>query len=103
VPVTKGVICSRGKVFDLESHDYSPNSEELTDLLIKKQFVCEDGRGSFTMDLDVVISETGTAGDWEIAGGEGKYQQLTGSGTVSGVYLNEDLVVDTYTGTVENE
>jgi len=103
VPVNTGLICSRGEVFDLEYHDISPSSEQLTDLLIRKSFVCKDGSGSFEMDLDVEIFDTGTAGKWVITSGEGNYSQLIGSGTVKGTYLDQDLVVDTYQGTVENE
>jgi hypothetical protein len=101
VPVTKGVICSRGEVYDLEYINLSPNSEELTDLMVKKLFICEDASGGFYIDLEIDIFETGTSGDWQIVGGDGEYQQLTGSGTVKGVYLDEDLVVDTFTGEVK--
>ena len=99
-PVNRGVICDRGEVFDLEYQDFSPDPDLLTDLGVRKRFVCRDGSGSFEMSVDVDIFQTGTSGTWEIIRGEGDYQALTGGGTFKGTYLNEDLVVDSYTGTV---
>lgn len=99
-PVNRGVICDRGEIFDLEYQDRSPDPDLLTDLWVRKQFVCRDGSGSFEMTVDADLEETSTSGTWEIVSGEGDYRSLTGSGTFAGTYLNEDLVVDSFTGTV---
>ena len=99
-PVNRGVICARGEVFDLEYINLSPDPEVLTDMNVRKRFECQNGSGSFEMDLDVDVAENTTAGTWVITGGEGNYLNLSGSGTVEGTYLDEDLVADSYEGTV---
>jgi hypothetical protein len=99
-PVNRDLICGRGEVYDLEYTDLSPDSELLTDLEVSKQFVCSDGSGSFYLSVNVDITGNRTTGTWQITGGEGDYGALSGAGTLEGTYLNDDLVVDSYRGTV---
>lgn len=99
-PVSRNVICGRGEVYDLEYTDLNPDSELLTNLEVSKQFVCEDGSGSFYLSVDVEITDNRTTGTWRTAGGEGDYETLSGSGTLKGTYLTDDLVVDSYSGTM---
>jgi len=99
-PVSRNVVCGRGEVYDLEYTDLNPDSELLTDLEVSKQFVCEDGSGSFYLTVDVQITDNRTTGTWQITGGEGDYGTLSGAGTLKGTYLTDDLVVDSYSGTV---
>jgi len=99
-PVSRNVICGRGEVYDLVYTDLNPDSELLTDLEVSKQFVCEDGSGSFYLTVDVQITDNRTTGTWQITGGEGNYGTLSGSGALKGTYLSDDLVVDSYSGTV---
>jgi hypothetical protein len=101
-PVNRDVICARGEVFDLDYQNFSPDPEELTDLLVTKKFVCADNSGSFEIVVDVDIIETRTTGNWKISSGEGSYQTLSGSGVVEGTYLDEELIADSFTGTVGN-
>lgn len=54
------------------------------------------------MDLDVNISEEGTTGTWQIVGGVRDYENLAGSGTFEGVYLEDgDTILDTFIGELE--
>jgi len=95
-----GTICTSGEVYDLRYQDISPSPDELTALIIEKQFVCSDGSGSFDMILNVQISESGTTGTWRIVGGDGVFEGLRGTGDLTGSYQDEDIIIDTFVGTV---
>lgn len=100
--VAARLICDKGTVQDLEFQDISPVPGELTDLLVQKRFLCWNWSGYFLMDLDVDISEEGTTGTWQIVGGVRDYENLAGSGTFEGIYLEDgDTIQDTFIGEVE--
>ena len=100
--VVARILCERGTVQDLEYQDISPVPGELTDILVQKRFLCWNWSGYFLMDLDVNISEEGTTGTWQIVGGVRDYENLAGSGTFEGVYLEDgDTILDTFIGELE--
>jgi hypothetical protein len=67
----------------------------------QKTFTCDDGSGTFTMNLQVmlVFGNPADSFSWRIVGGTGAYTNLHGTG--SGVGLEfANSVDDSYTGSV---
>ena len=67
----------------------------------QKTFTCDDGSGTFTMDLQVmlVVGNPTDSFSWRIVSGTGAYTNLHGTGSGVGLEL-ENGVDDTYTGSV---
>jgi len=66
-----------------------------------KYFVCDDGSGTFDLELRVWLdSSTGnTKGIWKVIGGTGHYALLKGSGKLIGTYdAVTSTVTDVYSG-----
>jgi hypothetical protein len=68
-------------------------------ILVAKEFTCDDGSGSFLLLLRVKIafepfSDTFT---WSVLGGTGAYENLHGSGSGFGT-PTPDFLLDTFTG-----
>jgi hypothetical protein len=94
-----GPVCPTGDsvdVFDLGAGSQSGTGIQL---LVGKQFTCDDGTGTFLLLLRVHIvfqpfSDTFT---WSVLSGTGAYEKLHGSGTGFGVPTPTG-VFDTFTG-----
>ena len=70
--------CASGHAADL------PFVQEMA---VLREFMCEDGSGSFTALLDPTIAEHGGPGVWKIIGGTGRYATLRGRGAFEGALL----------------
>jgi hypothetical protein len=97
--VEAGIVCPAGTVTDSNVKPVGWQSDQVLILFVHKQFVCNDGSGSFDMDLNVRIAPTGTTARWIIVGGDGSYANLSGNGglTATGGDV-PGLLIDTYTG-----
>ena len=97
-------MCSSGTTTDVPgtvvtSGGQSPNGLKMR---LVKEFVCDDGSGSFFVKLRVRLFNSGfTTFKWTIKGGTGAYANLKGHGTGFGSPLSGGVsVYDTYTGKI---
>jgi hypothetical protein len=96
-----GPICSAGTVTNLVTLFVGFQSNRAAQIIVRHQFTCGDGSGSFVLQLTVRLDfQTGaTTFTWSVLSGTGEYVKLHGSGTGSGTPLPGGTgVVDTYTG-----
>jgi hypothetical protein len=95
---TSGLICPHGTVTDLAVvTDYGG----ITDFTVPKQFTCDDGSGTFTMELHVHVVTPGTESlQWQILRGTGAYTRLQGAGTGTTVSAGPNQVTNTLTGSL---
>jgi hypothetical protein len=71
---------------------------------VRKTITCDDGSGTFTLQLQARIGFNvgdNTFGPWVVLGGTGAYENLHGQGTVVGTQLGPG-VHDAYTGWLSN-
>ena len=97
--VDAGIVCPAGTVTDSNFSVVGWQSNQVQILFVHKQFVCNDGSGSFDMNLNVRVAPTGVTARWIVVGGEGPYMDLAGNGglTAEGGDV-PDLLIDTYSG-----
>jgi hypothetical protein len=100
--VDNGLICSRGDVIDVIGKASGFQSGLGGNFLVVKEFVCDDGSGSFTVKLQVRLDfRAGTdTFSWVILGGTSDYADLHGRGSGVGVDGAENFVRDVYDGAV---
>lgn len=96
--VDDGVMCSSGDTIDVFGKMSGYQSGRGINVLVVKEFTCDDGSGSFLVKLQVRIDGRGNSFVWTVMGGMGDYATLHGSGSGYGVYPSETLVIDTYEG-----
>jgi hypothetical protein len=98
-----GLICQHGIVSDLVTIDREAfASGQLLDFTVPKRFTCDDGSGTFVVELVIHIdpvlkTETFT---WRVLRGTAAYVRLQGAGTGSTMNSDPSLVQNTYTGTL---
>jgi hypothetical protein len=98
-----GLICQHGIVADLVTIDREAYaSGKLLDFTIPKKFTCDDGSGTFVIELVIHIdpvlkTETFT---WRVQRGTAAYVRLQGSGTGTTLSSGPSRAVNTYTGTL---
>ncbi len=97
--VEAGILCPAGTVHD-ESVSAVGGQSPVSILFVHKHFECNDGSGSFEMDLNVRIASSGTLGRWLVVSGSGDYERLHGEGAVYATYTDTGLY-DTYTGKLD--
>ncbi len=97
--VEAGILCPSGTVHD-ESVSAVGGQSPISILFVHKHFECNDGSGSFEMDLNVRIASSGTLGRWLIVSGSGDYERLHGEGDVYATYTDTGLS-DTYNGKLD--
>ena len=71
---------------------------------VRKTITCDDGSGTFTLQLQARIGFNvgdNTFGPWVVLGGTGDYEHLHGQGTVFGTQSGSG-VHDAYTGWLSN-
>ena len=100
--VDAGVMCAQGDVYDLQYRAAGFQSNRLMNLFVHKLFVCADGTGTFEMDLNVriVFSPPETTAIWRVVDGDSSYLRLHGNGKLTAFPVNEDILIDTYTGSL---
>jgi len=94
-----GPVCASGTVTQLERLFVGYESGDHAQILVRHQFTCADGSGSFVIELRVRLSfETFTTEfNWSVLSGTGAYVSLHGAGSGSDV-LTDDGLRDFYTG-----
>jgi hypothetical protein len=95
--VDAGVICASGNVYDTEYRVAGGENKKFTNLFVHKLFVCDDGSGTFEMDL-IVRLIPGITVDWLVTSGDGEYVRLHGTGKLTSQALSEGHLLDTYIG-----
>jgi hypothetical protein len=101
--VDTGVLCPTGDVYDLGGMVVDPPGGEILILRLLKQFVCEDGSGTFDVKLVVHLDLTTgrTTASWHVDGGTGDYVGLHGNGTLIGIpIVPGQTILDTYDGSM---
>jgi len=104
--VNQGLICSAGTVTDgkyiAAGRWEGPNGPHWN-FIIQKVFVCEDGSGSFTINLraHAYFDPYNNEGTWNVLWGDGDYGSLHGGGSFEGIMFGDGTgVYDIYTGSV---
>ncbi len=94
--VRRGIVCPSG---DLVGTVTGP-STSFYDFTVQHDFTCDDGSGTFSIDLRVRLFDTGrTFFVWTVAGGTDAYAGLTGSGFGIGIPGTPDEnIIDRYFG-----
>jgi len=77
--VDAGILCENGTIQDIANPAVGWQSDQIIKLYVHKHFMCNDGSGSFEMDMQVLISPKGTPARWVITTGDGIYARLFGS------------------------
>jgi hypothetical protein len=97
--VDADVVCPSGDVYDLSYRAAGYQSNMQLNLFVHKLFVCEDGSGTFEMDLNVrIVSSQETTAKWRVVSGDGPYARLHGNGKLTAQSVDEDHLIDTYVG-----
>jgi hypothetical protein len=102
--VNRSRMCRTGIVDETGgTGEIPPEGTPTFTLQVHKIFTCYDGTGSFEMDLDLVVDREKniTTGTWVITGGEGRFESLRGSGTITGQNGTTTEIFDTYDGYLE--
>jgi hypothetical protein len=101
--VDNGLICSAGTVIDAEGK-VTGNSPTGFNFKGIKQFICDDGSGEFSVNLQARIDfRRGVTFNWNVLSGTGDYEKLHGAGSgfgLGGVPCGDpDLcILDVYEG-----
>jgi hypothetical protein len=79
--VDAGLICPTGTATDIYNRGQGWESNIGTNYFVLKQFVCDNGSGTFTLQLEarVVYPDKDTA-NWNVKSGTGPYAGLHGTG-----------------------
>lgn len=105
----EGLVCGSGETFVVPGARATGfQSNRLVNFKVLKEFRCDDGSGSFFVQLRVHYDFTKTPEynvfNWTIKGGTGDYVDLRGSGSGEGLYDDPNTpvggVLDTYEGKV---
>ena len=94
------VVCPSGGSIDVSSQAVGFQSVDRLQILVRKQFTCADGSGSFVLLLRVHLTFQPTftvVFTWSVLSGTGAYAKLHGAGTGFAV-PTPNGVFDTYTG-----
>jgi len=70
---------------------YGADREFVHPMAMLREYMCEDGSGSFTALVDPILAEHGGPGVWKIMGGTGRYAKLRGRGTFESEFVSGSL------------
>lgn len=101
--VDAGILCANGVVEDIANPAVGWQSDQVINLYVHKHFVCNDGSGTFEMDMHVLIAPKGVTARWIITAGDGLYARLFGSGRLTATWLSENMLEDMYFGNLHIE
>lgn len=99
--VDQGILCATGTEDELSVQVSGPPEGDFRILRVVKQFVCDDGSGTFDVNLVVRLDLTtnDTTARWNVIGGTGDYADLHGSGSLVGIPLDPGVtILDIYDG-----
>jgi hypothetical protein len=98
-----GLICQHGTVEDLVTLDREAlASGRLLDFTVPKEFSCDDGGGTFVVEL-VIHTDPLTKAEtftWRVLRGTAAYARLQGGGTGTTLSPGPSQALNTYTGTL---
>lgn len=99
--VDAGLLCPTGQQSELSVQTSGPPAGNFRILRIVKQFVCDDGSGTFDISmvvrLDLLTHET--TANWRVTGGTGYYAGLHGNGKLVGRPIDPGIsILDLYDG-----
>jgi hypothetical protein len=100
-----GRICPHGTVVDLVEIDREAfASGTLLDFTVPKEFTCDDGSGTFVVEVAIHIDAVlGTESfTWRVLRGTGAYARLQGAGRGATRSSGAGQVLNTYTGSLVN-
>jgi len=99
--VDAGLICPTGIATDIYLKGEGLQSGIGGTYLVFKQFVCDNGTGTFTMKLVARTDFRGDNAHWNISSGTETYENLIGAGKDVGVYFPDySGVTDYFSGMV---
>jgi hypothetical protein len=99
-----GLICSSGTVTDGKYIAAGRPDGGHWNFRIEKVFVCKDGSGSFTINLQahVYFEPYSDVGTWNVLRGDGEYSHMHGNGDLVGTqFEGGGGVLDIYTGSIQ--
>jgi hypothetical protein len=94
--VDAGLICSTGIATDIYNVGRGTESNRGATYLVLKQFVCNDGSGTFTMKLEARVDFRGDNAYWNISSGTELYKDLQGAGKDTGEFFDDYSGVTDY-------
>lgn len=106
-----GPICSSGHTTDVFVHVAGSQSERRVQMLVGREFMCDDGSGTFLLLVRVhgQFDEPGSEvfvhpvpKSWSVLSGTGAFEKLHGAGTGFGV-ATADGFADTLAGRMHTE
>jgi hypothetical protein len=94
-----GPVCSSGTILQLAGLFVGWQSNQGAQILVRHEFTCGDGSGSFVLQLAARLDFATSTTDftWTVLSGTGDYAKLHGTGSGTGI-SSPGGVVDTYTG-----
>ena len=102
--VDAGLICPTGTATDIYNRGQGWESNRGANYFVLKQFACDDGSGTFTLQLEarVVYPDKDTA-NWNVKSGTGPYAGLKGTGKDVGEFHfdlngNPNYITDNISG-----
>ena len=99
--VDADVMCPTGIVNDDLDGYYDLPGGKIRILYVTKHFVCEDGSGTFDLNLNVHLNlaTNRTTARWNVVGGTGDYADLHGNGSLVGTPIDPgNSILDVYNG-----
>jgi hypothetical protein len=97
--ISTGLVCPTGTVVETAAKSKDTNGP-YTKLWITKHFDCDDGSGTFDVDMVVKLKKaTGeTTANWKVVAGTGNYASLKGNGKLVGTPVTLGVIFDVYDG-----
>jgi hypothetical protein len=96
--VDAGIMCPTGQTADVFGKAAGFQSPAGINLLVVKQFTCDDRSGTFLVKLQVRIDARSDNFTWLVIAGDGAYARLRGAGSGFGTFPYPDEVDDNYAG-----
>jgi hypothetical protein len=97
---TGGVICAQGEVSTLSTVFAGGQSGTHAQITTVKHFVCENGTFDVLLRVTLDFNTSGTEGTWTVRSGTGSFAGLHGSGTLTGTRVDDEHVLDEFTGSM---
>ena len=97
---TGGIVCAAGEVSTLSTVFAGGQSGFHAQINTVKHFTC--GTDSFDLRVRVTLDEItfDTVGTWSVLRGTGAFEDLHGSGTITGTRTGDNKQLDEYTGSM---
>jgi hypothetical protein len=96
--VEAGLVCPSGYAVNVRHSDTGWQSSFAWSYHVWKQFICEDGSGTFIIKLEGRWEGLGGTGTWMILEGSGDYANLHGRGDAEAFFYEPWYGLDIYTG-----